>query len=112
MSIRVGLRDATWLSGPAMHRDGLGPSFRRVLLATSERWRSARHAAWQGLRARDVDIVIPSYNDTRLLTVCLESLPATVPPRTGIVVVDDASTDREHVDFLRRLHRPNVRVVF
>lgn len=70
------------------------------------------HKSWYATHHARVSIVIPSYNDHHLLRRCLRSLLRTTDPRrTDIVVSDDASPSEAHVEFLRSLRYPNVRVI-
>ena len=69
-------------------------------------------SSWYQRFGRKVTVVIPSYNDHKLLTRCIGSIRDTVrDDRVDIVVVDDASPDAEHQSTLDRLVRDNVRVI-
>lgn len=52
---------------------------------------------------RPVAVVVPAYRGARMTLDCLAALFATVPPRTEIVVVDDASPEATLTAALRRL---------
>jgi len=58
-----------------------------------------------------VSIIIPHYNNPRILGPCLESLDSLSPnsPEHEIIVVDDASTDAS-VSWIQKEH-PSIRVV-
>jgi len=65
------------------------------------------------LDIRAVTVIIPSYNDYELLAKCLSSINRTVDSsRVDIVIVDDASSDQAHIDFLESIDQKNVRVIF
>ena len=70
------------------------------------------HKRWYVKQTRRISIVIPSYNDHRVLDQCLRSLLRTTDPRrTDIVISDDASPSEEHRAFLDALRHRSVRVV-
>lgn len=53
-----------------------------------------------------IHIVIPSYNDYKVLDGCINSiLEYGAPYIKKIIVVDDASPDQEHITFLKALHK-------
>ena len=54
---------------------------------------------------RAVDVVIPVYGHAGLTLACLDTVRATVPSGTSIIVVDDASSDPALVAALDRLAR-------
>jgi N-acetylglucosaminyl-diphospho-decaprenol L-rhamnosyltransferase len=58
----------------------------------------------------DISVIIVNYNGARWLDGCLESLFASAPPRTEVIVVDNASRD-ESREILRRYTNAGVRVV-
>ena len=77
-------------------------------------WATQRriHKRWYAGYQDKVSIVIPSYNDHRHLRHCLRSvLRTTDPERTDVVICDDASPARDHVEFLRTLRHPNLHVM-
>ncbi|MBB4905145.1 glycosyltransferase [Actinophytocola algeriensis] len=62
-------------------------------------------------RWASVSIVVPAYNEERVLANCVDSILATGYPWLEVVLVDDGSTDRT-LDVMRRYARlPNVIVV-
>ncbi len=52
-----------------------------------------------------VDVVIPAYRGLWLTLACIDSVLATVPRTTQVVVVDDASPEPELAAALQALHR-------
>ena len=41
----------------------------------------------------DISVIVPCYNSSRYLSVCLESLKAQKSPEIEIILIDDGSTD-------------------
>lgn len=65
------------------------------------------------LSRRSVTVVIPSYNDRELLKECLASVNKTVNgSRVNILIVDDASPEPAHIEYLKSIDQPNVKVIF
>ena len=54
---------------------------------------------------RPVAVIVPVYGGATLVQACLASVFATVPAGTKVIVVDDASPEREIVDTLSELQR-------
>lgn len=103
-----------------LRQDGITGWWPRVTRHLSRHYVLRRHRArqrrlhrrWYAAHHARVSIVIPSYNDHHLLRRCLRSLLRTTDPRrTDIVISDDASPSEAHVEFLRTLRSPNVRVI-
>ena len=70
------------------------------LKGRATRWAVARR--WYRKHGRPVAIVIPHYGDPKLTLQAVESIKATTKPElVDIVVSDDGTPDREHVDRLR-----------
>ncbi len=68
---------------------------------------------WYRDHKRPVTIIIPSYNDHQVLAPCLRSIEKTVEPgMASVIVVDDASSDQAHLDFLRSVEGGGVRVIY
>lgn len=68
---------------------------------------------WYEANKRKVTIVIPSYNDSKLLKRCLESINKTTNSDwVDIVISDDASPDKNHIKFLKSLDQKNIKVIF
>jgi GT2 family glycosyltransferase len=103
-----------------LRRDGIGGwwskvrrhAIRHYLLYRYFNRRRRLHKSWYAKQHRRTSIVIPSYNDYRVLRQCLRSLLRTTDPlRTEIVIADDASPSKEHQAFLDTLRQRHVRVV-
>ena len=54
-------------------------------------------------RRRPVDVIVPVYGNTRVVLACLDSVRASLPRGSRIVVVDDASEEAELTGLLDRL---------
>ncbi len=104
-----------------LRHDGIGGWWSRVRRRATRHYllyhyfRNHRrlHKRWYAKETRRrISIVIPSYNDYRVLGQCLRSLLRTTDPlRTDIVISDDASPSEEHQAFLDTLRYRHVRVV-
>ncbi|MHB8923042.1 MAG: glycosyltransferase, partial [Thermoleophilia bacterium] len=115
-----------WRSVAVMRRDGPATFWQKAVailvgryqprLAARSGFYSELHLQikqWYRNNRKKVTIVIPSYNDHQLLAKCLASIRKTTDDAwVNVVVVDDASTDQAHLDFLRSIDRPNVEVIF
>jgi GT2 family glycosyltransferase len=67
------------------------------------------------LTQRSVSVVIPAYNEEKLIAKCLESIIQTKYPLLEIIVVDDCSTDRTvqaaskyNLTLVKRVHRGGI----
>ena len=117
---------ALWKSGTVIRNEGpseflrkaggyvsrrLPPSLAsRIKAPTNEHGQIRR---WYRDNRKPVTIVIPSYNDHKLLSACLESIENTVDrSMVRVIVVDDASSDQDHLDYLRSLDAGSVKVIF
>lgn len=68
---------------------------------------------WYRAHGKKVTIVIPSYNDHELLSKCLASINKTTEgSRVDIVIVDDASTDQAHKEYLDSIKQDNVEILY
>ncbi len=78
-------------------RDLTGSPFTPALAVVPTAPPSPRAAAARSEPGRAVVVVIPVYGGLRLTLDCLDSVHATIPPGTTVVVVDDASPEPELV---------------
>jgi GT2 family glycosyltransferase len=97
---------ATWCRSVGRH------IVRRYLLHRHHVTYRRLHKRWYARQTPKVSIVIPSYNDHRVLQQCLRSLLRTTNPQhVEIVVCDDASTSADHHAFLDSIRHPHVQVI-
>jgi len=68
-------------------------------------WADVRGPPAERVTRRGVAVVIPAYRGRAQTLACVESVRATVPPDTIILVVDDASPDRDLAAALAGLAR-------
>ncbi len=68
---------------------------------------------WYQGNKKKVTVVIPSYNDYKLLKKCIDSINRTADERyVDVIIVDDASTKNEHQSFLKSLNQKNIKVIY
>ena len=68
--------------------------------------------AWYKRNAKDVTIVIPSYNDEEVLSPCIESLKATTDPlKVKIIIVDDYCQPSSRKS-LKKLEDNQIKVIY
>lgn len=72
-----------------------------------------RYDSWFRVHGRGVSIIVPSYNDHRVLSRCLTSLKRVKEGYSSVrvIVADDASPSPEHQTFLNRIEHEGVLVV-
>ncbi|WP_326561481.1 glycosyltransferase [Micromonospora sp. NBC_01796] len=58
-----------------------------------------------------VSVIVPAYNEERVLASCVESIIATRYPRKEIILVDDGSTDRTLAVMRQFAYHPDVMVL-
>lgn len=64
-------------------------------------------------KKRKATIIIPSFNDYKVLKKCLASINKTVESAwVNIIIVDDASTDTRHIEFLKTINQKNIKIIY
>lgn len=64
-------------------------------------------------KGKSVTIIIPSFNDYKVLRKCLQSIKKTTnQQKVRLIIVDDASTNEKHIKFLRNIKQKNIKIIF
>lgn len=109
VTIALVLGVTLWLSGVA-----------RLLVAPFALWFELtawrRRRSGEPLAQGDLSVIVPCYNEGRVLEACTVSLVGVLPPGAEVVIVDDGSTDdtwevaqrlAERFDAVQAIHQKN-----